>query len=243
MITVQVQIHGYRKGHQLLASSIILPKGDQTVVDRLSDVAGPLRPKEQFKPYLAAYPLPSGNHYVVARTWQDLTVPRAGCVLTKSVLIDAQLWSAKAPLLSILQLLDPNVLPNEAQATGMELPDQGNTRLPPAHDFSGGELLEALFLEDAKPVVVFDAPDPELIALRLLITLWPDIRRKFSLSTFALSPRKIGGRDLDLVFAPSNAKAKFSDWSGRRVDGRLPQSDRHRWTAPPSCAPAPKSPS
>jgi hypothetical protein len=231
VITVQVQIHGYRKGHQLLASSIILPKGDQTVVDRLSDVAGPLRPKEQFKPYLAAYPLPSGNHYVVARTWQDLTVPRAGCVLTKSVLIDARLWSVKAPLLSILQLLDPNVLPNEAQAIGMELPDQCNTRLPPAHDFSGSELLEALFLEDAKPVVVFDAPDPELIALRLLTSLWPDIRRRFSLSTFALSPRKIGGRDLDLVFAPSNAKAKFSDWSGRRVDGRLPQNDRHRWTA------------
>src|SRR5690606_7055541 len=47
---------------------------------------------------------------------------------------------------------------------------------------------------------------------------------------FALSPRKIGGRDLDLVFAPMNAKAKFSDWSGRRVDGRSVQKDRHRWT-------------
>lgn len=230
MITVHVQIHGYRKGHQLLASSIILPKGDQTVVDRLSDVAGPLRPKEQFEPYLAAYPLPSGNHYVIARTWQDLTVPRAGCVLTKSVLIDAQLWSVKAPLLPILQFLDPNILPDEAQALEMDLPVQDNTRLPPAHNFNGSELLEALFLEDAKPVVVFDAPDPELIALRLLTSLWPDIRRRFSLSTFALSPRKIGGRDLDLVFAPSNAKAKFSDWAGRRVDGRLPQNDRHRWT-------------
>ena len=78
--------------------------------------------------------------------------------------------------------------------------------------------------------MVFDAPDPELIALRLLTALWPDIRRRFALSTFALSPRKVGGRDLDLVFAPSNAKAKFSDWSGRRVDGRSSQSDRHRWT-------------
>ncbi|MGY4823960.1 GAP1-N1 domain-containing protein [Stutzerimonas chloritidismutans] len=230
MITVHVQIHGYRKGHQLLASSIILPKGDQTVVDRLSDVAGPLRPKEQFKPYLAAYPLPSGNYYVVARTWQDLTVPRAGCVLTKSVLIDARLWSVNAPLLPLLELLDPNILPDETQAREMELPVQGDIRLPAATNFSGSELLEALFLEDAKPVVVFDAPDPELIALRLLTSLWPDIRRRFSLSTFALSPRKIGGRDLDLVFAPSNAKAKFSDWSGRRVDGRLPQNDRHRWT-------------
>lgn len=231
MITAEIQIHGYRKGHQLLASSIVLPKEDQTVVDRLSDVAGPLRPKEQFKPYLSAYPLPSGTHYVVARTWQDVTVPRAGCVLTKSVLIDALVWSVNAPLLAILQLLDSDVLPDEAQAVRMELPQWADQRLHPATNFNGSELLEALFLEDAKPVVVFDAPDPELVALRLLTSLWPDIRRRFSLSTFALSPRKIGGRDLDLVFAPSNAKAKFSDWPGRRVDGRLPQTDRHRWTS------------
>ncbi|OIR12501.1 hypothetical protein GALL_62000 [mine drainage metagenome] len=102
--------------------------------------------------------------------------------------------------------------------------------LPSVSDLGVSELLEALFLEDVKPVVVFDIPDPELIALRLLTALWPDIRRRFALSTFALSPRKIGGRDFDLVFSPSNAKSKFSDWQGRRVDGRSSQVDRHRWT-------------
>lgn len=230
MITVEIQIHGYRKGHQLLASSFDLPKEDQTVVDRLSDVAGPLRPKEQFKPYLSAYPLPSGTHYVIARTWQDLSVPRAGCVRTKSVLIDAQTWSLKPPLIAILHLLSSAELPTESEAVRTDLKEQVGKQFPPATNFSGNELLEALFLEDAKPVVVFDAPDPELIALRLLTALWPDIRRRFALSTFALSPRKIAGRDLDLVFAPSNAKAKFSDWPGRRVDGRSSQIDRHRWT-------------
>ncbi|CAN0639460.1 HEAT repeat domain-containing protein [Burkholderia cepacia] len=200
------------------------------MVDRLSDVAGPLRPKETFSPYLSAYPLPSGTYYVIAKTWQDLTVPRAGCVKTKSVLVDAQAWSYKPPLIPILRLLGSDELPTEADAVCIELNEQLEVRLPPALNFSASELLEALFLEDAKPVVVFDAPNPELIALRLLTALWPDIRRRFALSTFALSPRKIRGRDLDLVFAPSNAKAKFSDWPGRRVDGRLVQNDRHRWT-------------
>lgn len=230
MTTAQVQIHGYRKGHQLLASSMVLPKDDQAVVDRLSDVAGPLRPRETFSPYLSAYPLPSGTHYVIAKTWQDLTVPRAGCVRTKSVLIDARAWSQKPPLISILRLLDSADLPTEADALHIELEEQLEVRLPPTLNFSASELLEALFLEDVKPVVVFDAPNPELIALRLLIALWPDMRRRFALSTFALSPRKIRGRDLDLVFAPSNAKAKFADWPGRRVDGRSAQTDRHRWT-------------
>lgn len=230
MITAEVQIHGYRKGHQLLASSAVLSKDDQAVVDRLSDVAGPLRPKEQFPPYLSAYPLPSGSYYVIARTWQDHSVSRAGCVRTMSVLIDAQSWSLKPPILPILRLLGSSELPTEKEAVRVELEDLSEQRLPPAPTFSASELLEALFLEDAKPIVVFDAPDPELIALRLLTALWPDIRRRFALSTFALSPRKIGGRDLDLVFAPMNAKAKFSDWPGRRVDGRSSQNNRHRWT-------------
>lgn len=230
MITAEVQVHGYRKGHQLLASSVILSKDDQAVVDRLSDVAGPLRPKEHFSPYLSAYPLPSGSRYVLARTWQDLTVARAGCVRTKSVLVETEAWSRKTPILSILRLLSSAELPTEEDAVRTNLEEQSEVRLPPAPEFGGSELLEALFLEDVKPVVVFDAPDPELIALRVLTALWPDMRRQFALSTFALSPRKISGRDLDLVFAPSSAKAKFSDWLGRRVDGRASQADRHRWT-------------
>ncbi|MHC8364044.1 GAP1-N1 domain-containing protein [Pseudomonas sp. LS2P72] len=230
MINVEIQVHGYRKGHQLLASSIALSKDDQAVVDRLSDVAGPLRPKEEFAPYLSTYPLPSGTYYVIARTWQDLTVPRAGCVRTKSVLIDARAWALKPPLIPILRLLGSAELPSEKDAKCVELEDQVEEQLPPTPSFSASELLEALFFEDAKPVVMFDAPDPELIALRLLTALWPGIRRRFALSTFALSPRKIGGRDLDLVFAPLSAKAKFSDWGGRRVDGRSLQNDRHKWT-------------
>jgi len=121
-------------------------------------------------------------------------------------------------------------LPTEADAVRLELQETVEEPFPPALNFSANDLLEALFLENEKPVVIFDAPDPELISLRILAALWPDIRRRFALSTFALSPRKIGGRDLDLVFAPSNAKAKFSDWPGRRVDGRSSQIDRHRWT-------------
>lgn len=230
VIAAEIQVHGYRKGHQLLASSVVLSKDDQAVVDRLSDVAGPLRPKELFAPYLSAYPLPSGTYYVLARTWQDLSVPRAGCVRTKSVLINAQVWACRPPLTAVLRLLGSAELPVEMDAVRAELETQIEEALPRAPKFSASELLEALFLEEVKPVVVFDAPDPELIALRLLTALWPDIRRRFALSTFALSPRKIGGRDLDLVFAPSNARSKFSDWPGRRVDGRSSQNERHRWT-------------
>ncbi|TYF82112.1 GAP1-N1 domain-containing protein [Klebsiella grimontii] len=232
VITINIQIHGYRKGHQLLASSILLSKEDQATVDRLSDVAGPLRPKEQFEPYLTAYPLPSGTYYVIARTWQDHSVPRAGCVRTKSLLVDANVWANTPPLSAILELLDSSELPYEIEAVLVQCKEKElvTETLPPISGFNASELLEALFLEEPKPVVIFDAPKPEQIALHLLVALWPNIRQKFTFSTFALSPRKIMGRDLDLVFSPSNAKARFSDWPGRRVDGRLLPAARHRWT-------------
>lgn len=230
MTVVERQVHGYRKGHQLLAGSAQLPKEDQAAIDRLSDIAGPLRPRERFEPYLTGYPLPSGTHYVLARTWQDLTVTRAGCVRTISLIIPIADWAAAEGISAFLGLLELDRAPEDGDATRVYLENPSAEALPPAPDFKGSELLEALFLEDLQPVVLFDAPKPELIAVRLVTALWPSMRRRFAVSTFALSPRKVSGRDFNLVFAPKDARAKFSDWSGRRIDGRLSQSARHRWT-------------
>lgn len=228
VIKVESQLHGYRQGHQLLAASATLPKLDQSVVDRLSDVAGPLRSGEIFAPYLSAYPLPSGIYYVLARTWQDFSVQRAGCVRTLSLLIPAESWSSALGLKPFLELLGSLDIPSSANQ--FVIPEPVAQPLPPTPNFRGSELLEALFLEDTKPIVVLDAPDPELIVVRLLTALWPSIRKRFTVSTFALSPRRIEGRDFDLVFAPKSARSKFSDWSGRRLDGRTEQRGRHRWT-------------
>lgn len=230
MSAVERQIHGYRQGHQLLATSVQLLKGDQAVVDQLSDVAGPLRPRERFDSYLTAYPLPSGQYFVMARTWQDLTVPRAGCVRTLSLIIPMEDWTQARGLSGYLDFLSNDQLPNESDATQVIVCETQAEPLLPINSFGLGELMEALFLEEAKPVVVFDAVAPELIATHLLTALWPSLRRRFAISTFALSPRKITGRDFDLVFAPKNARAKFADWSGRRMDGRSGQDSRHQWT-------------
>ena len=230
MIVIESQVHGYRHGHQMLAGSVQLPREDQAAVDRLSDIAGPLRPREKFEPYLTAYPLPSGDNYVLARTWQDLTVQRAGCVRTLSLIINTEDWGTAADLSEFIQLLALGRLPDEKDAQSVS-PVQGpSDPLPPTGESMGAELLEALFLEEPRPVVVFDAPSPELVAIRLLTAMWPSMRSQFALSTFTLSPRKVSGRDFDLVFAPKDARSKFSDWGGRRIDARASQDARHRWT-------------
>lgn len=229
MITIDQQLHGYRQGHQLLASSMRLEKADQELVNRLSDISGPLRPGETFKPYLSAYPLPSGTRYVLSRTWQDLEVPRAGCVRTVSLLIPMSDWGHVRSLAPFLALLNTELNASMVERTSVA-PTVGPP-LPSITEFRTFELLEALFLEERKPIAVFDAPDAELMAVRLLTALWPSFRRRFSVSTFALSPRKMIGRSFDLVFSPKDARSRFANWEGRRIDARGGSgSERHQWS-------------
>lgn len=227
MTLLDQQLHGYRHGHQLLSTSAKLSKTDQDLIDRLSDVAGPLRSDERFEPYLTCYPLPTGSHYVLARTWQDLDAPRAGCVRTRSFIIPMSEWMTGIDVLGLVNTLSDGgpIAPAERVHASRSL-----SPLPRVEISQGIELVEALFLEDRKPIVVFDAPDPEGITLRLLTAFWPSFRRTFAASTFALSPRTLGGRSFDLVFAPRHARPRFSDWSGRRIDARKPAGDRHRWS-------------
>jgi hypothetical protein len=224
---VDQQLHGYNNGHELLSGSITLPPRDQDLIDRLSDIAGPIAPSEKIQPYITCYPLPSGSHYVIARTWHDRQAPRAGCVRTRSLLIPMAEWTTVA---------DPSALVAIATEAG---PSQKSQRLsiepnlamlPPPVETAGAELLEALFLEDPVPVAVFGSKAAELITIRLLTAIWPSMRRRFTVSTFCNSPRTITKKSFDLVFAPFEARSRFSDWKGRRVDGTKASPSRHRWS-------------
>lgn len=227
---VHHQAHGYRNGHQLLWGTIKLAREDQDTVDRLSDMAGPLRPGETFKPYLTGYPIPSGAFYVLARTWQDRAAPRAGCVLTKSLLIPMAQWEVLEDLPSLIALLTPL----EPSGSGEPIELIGTSKpgsVSPVTDARTPEIVEALFLESRQPAVVFEASEADLIAERLLMSLWPAMRRSFAVCTFALAPRKLGSRDFDLVFAPKSARSRFTDWNGRRIEASTAASKpRHRWT-------------
>lgn len=227
-VEVRQQVHGYQGGHGLLRGNIKLSREDQDLVDRLSDIAGPLRPSEKFDPYLTAYPLPSEQFYVVARTWQDSDAPRAGCVLTRSLFIPMDIWE-RSPWISELarSISRPHRENLEQQTFRAVAPNH----VGPIQDLRLPEIVEALFLETRRPIVVFDSPDAEAIALRVVTALWPSRRRNFATCSWCLSPRKLRGRDFDLVFAPRDARTRFADWSGRRIDAKdRPAEARHRWT-------------
>ena len=230
--TVHQQLHGYRKGHQLLSASLVLDAHDQDVVNRLSDLSGRLRPGELFDPYLTTYPLPSRSYYVVARTFQDLEAPRSGCVLTRSLLVPMDAWVELVNLDWLLAMLvrvqtGEDALPRD-KPTGRGMAPKK------VSDVRVVDLVHALFLKDVRPIVVFDAPEADLIATRLLVALWSSLRRDFSLCTLALGPRRLGDRDFDLVFAPLSVQSRFSgeDFCRIGVRASLQSETLHRLAAP-----------
>ncbi len=220
------QKHGYRNGHQLLEGNIRLERSDQDAVDRLSDLSGQIRPGEVIPSYLTIYPLPSGTHTVVARTWPDLGAPRAGCVLTRSVFVPRSYWESAPDIGEVIALAGTS--PDQGVVSG-HLDLAGVPSIPIASEPRTAELIEALFFEQRKPIVVFEADAAELLARRLITAFWPAFRSSFAMCTYALGPRKIGGRDFDLVFAPKSVRSRFASWQGRKIDAGPPKAVRHRW--------------
>lgn len=222
------QLHGYRSGHQLLDSTIRLERADQDLIDRLSDMAGPLRPGESFDPYLSCYPLPSGKYYAISRTKQDIQAPRAGCVITRTILVPMHYWESHEHVPALIEIIS-----EDTGIYGPFMRGGGHLNVEPQTVKSGvlPELLEAIFLEKREPIVVFSAVDVEPITVRLLSALWPAMRRSFSVCTHSLAPRTLVGKPFDLLFAPKHARSRFSEWAGRRIDGAGKESNaRHRWT-------------
>eukprot|EP00456_Euglypha_rotunda_P029477 TRINITY_DN23085_c0_g1_i2.p1 TRINITY_DN23085_c0_g1~~TRINITY_DN23085_c0_g1_i2.p1 ORF type:complete len:525 (-),score=71.51 TRINITY_DN23085_c0_g1_i2:11-1585(-) len=223
---IDQQWHGYRRGHQSIASTIELAPRDQDLVDKLSDASGSPRPGERFEPYLTIYPLPSGQFHVAARTWQDHDAPRSGTVFTRSLIVPATAWGT-IPLRALLSSLDDR----EISGKKIEIDLSGEGAWPPLHEARLTEIVEALFLERGAPTVAFGFERTDLIAGRLLDALWPARRCTLAICTYALAPRSLSDREFDLVFAPENSRSRFAKWEGRTVGvSRQPAAPRHSWS-------------
>lgn len=81
---IEQVLHGYKDGHELLASSIPLSANDARYMRIQSDISGSL-PVDGC--YLKGYPLLDSALYVIATTWYAPEMKRPGCVWTHSILI------------------------------------------------------------------------------------------------------------------------------------------------------------
>lgn len=223
MVAIRVHqlLHGYRHGHELLAGSIRLSAPDSDLVTRLSDLSGSLGSDQKFVSYLTAYPLPSGKFYALATTWPDESAPRAGCVLTHTLLIPSTQW---------IHLHHPEIArrlfraPKDTELTGYETDLELKDEMAPIarkdsieRPSLSTEFVSRYFGEGIKPVVWFGDPNPDMLAWSIIRSLWPKLRYQFACCTLSLQPRSLDERPFDVLFAPSAVYSRFAKFSADHI--------------------------
>ncbi len=111
-------LHGYRSGHQLLASSVDLSISERERMDVMSDGAG-INDENCPQGYLTGYALPENGKYVLAKTWYADDMDRPGCVWTHSLIFEIADISCMRFASEILRLFSR---PQKGQFDGYAVP-------------------------------------------------------------------------------------------------------------------------
>ena len=223
MIQVQAHqlLHGYRGGHGQIAASTRLGERDSELVTRLSDLSGSLSSGIKLDPYLTVYRLPSRKYFALARTWPDPEAPRAGCVLTHTILIPIEEWAAFPSVRFIDRLFkNPRLAPDHDFSAPLDLSSRGAAKPSTSIevDFSTAEIfVSRYFGQGLRPVVWFNVDDSEDYLWRLLEHLWPSLRSAFSCCTFSLQQRTLEDGPFDLLFAPVPVYSRFTKLSAEHL--------------------------
>lgn len=211
--SVHQLVHGYQKGHSLLAGSYALPKSALEIVTEQSDLSGPLPVGASIPPYLTAYPVSDTDFYAIGRTWEDTDAPRSGCVLTHTLLIPIDVWATATYPADLLQLHKrPHRQSLDAFKQELQLPKSANApaELGWLKSTDAEEFVGKVFYEGLRSVIWFDCDAPDLFVMALAGFLWPSLRAALYAHTFSLHGHARIKNDLQVHFAPRAAQSHFS---------------------------------
>ncbi len=221
--TAHQLVHGYNKGHSLLAGSCSLPKKVSEIITELSDLSGPVPAGVSIPPHLTVYAVPDTEFYAVGRSWADNDAPRTGCVITHTLLIPMHSWESVAyPAVYLHLLRRPtrhtlDMFRKDVPLPEIELePQELEWLTQPVAE----ELVRKIFSQDLRTVLWCDCKDPDMIVMSLASLLWPALRRTFYAHTFSLHGNAKVWNDLQLHFAPRSALSYFSRLPKQCLIGR-----------------------
>ncbi len=229
MIQLHQTLHGYSGGHRLLASSVELDAASRKDMGVLSDLSGTVMAKG-YETYLTAYPLPSAELYVFARTWYAAEMERPGSVWTHSLLVRysdvAKLEhpGSLTPLFVRPAGATPDLSGYEAMLTAATA---GSA--PPAGEHERDLLAQLVVALYGQPGPVYllspDAQRFEGLLLDLWAQQWPRLRRTFTFCSGALEPRSIRRRTLDLQVVPRTRTRTDGATVAADAPGEVPAGD------------------
>lgn len=236
--TAHQTLHGYSRGHRLLAASLQLPPEAESLLLTMSDFTG-TRVIPGFESYLTGYPLVGTPLYAIAQTWYANEMPRPGSVWTHTLLLSEE---AVAGLdLQKLHSL-PFRRPTQSNAAShytaaIDLFDSRTERMEssPTVMLDAKMVIANLYGKPDSAVVVYvqDAEHARDLFFRVWIQQWAALRCRFTFSTGSIGPRSVLKSPFDLQAAP--AVERFS-W-GRHQETPIAEVDlldtglpKEKWT-------------
>ncbi len=208
---IHQMLHGYKRGHQLLAADVQLDSESLDLVARLSDLSGSVAIDSSIQPYFTSYPLPNKKYYALARTWPDNTAPRAGCVLTQTLLIPMEHWvDCPYPIMFCDLFIKPKNSDDTARyAKKLDVTVSSSFPLVEVDKELLNEFVSRYFGEGITPIVWFNDNNSDNYFWILMHSFWPKLRRRFACCTYSLQPRSLENKFFDLMFAPSFSYSRF----------------------------------
>lgn len=201
-------LHGYRDGHELLATSVKLTPEEDLQLRQLSDLSGPIPPKFEVLPYELGFSC--GRFYAFARTWVDPSVDRGGAVITHTLLIPLR---RLAELPDLYQLAAHFEAPPDKKTVEKWREQRAVTLEPVAAPvLTEDERLKALslyFSEQPLPLIVTPAEQSRSILRFLWRYLTATERAMLSFCTLALRPVSFRSQILQLLGAPAEASTAY----------------------------------
>jgi hypothetical protein len=209
-VAIHQAIHGYRDGHELLASSMPLTSSTRRTMLALSDLSGDGSP-QGFEDYLSGYPLDDAGMYAFARTWYAPEMSRPGCVWTHTLLIDHEALGRITELAALRRYF---CRPESGRIPSALSPirygnDESDESLEVRLDGASYEIVVRLYGQ-AQPVVIFgsNSRQYEDTFIQVWSQQWERLRRAFAFCTGALEPRLVEKRPFDLQVIPNQRQRK-----------------------------------
>lgn len=221
---IEQTLHGYNKGHGLLASSFpVKPNDDSSLMSVLSDWTG-YRNELGEDSYMTFYPLSNGEKYAFAKTWYAEEMERPGCVWTHTLIVDLKKLDRNFDFRTLENYFRRPLKDKYDfyyQKIEIDTFENGNSNAVfEQFDDTSLMVLYLLLLGNNKNLFIYMDKDHgvyDVLCFYLLQYMPLDMLKNIGLSTGSVSKRKIGDIDFSIQFTDNTANISLSNapWNGK----------------------------
>lgn len=206
------------RGHGLRASSTNTPIV-ATIASKLDLPDAVPHGVQAWSPFVRGFPI--DNHYILARTFLDLSASRGGMVLTHALIITLDDMCGAGSLATLFERLAPSATDIPDTVETLKLDTVGSSHAI-ATDLIG--TANALTAQELTPVVRLGVERFEQLVDSLWQNLWPTLRRTFAFR-LSFDPKDVVEQPTPtLVCTPEQLQARWTKHRIVKPDDQTPSS-------------------